>query len=466
MKLNAVLWTALLSLVLCFGACSSDDEDNPGTDAGPVDDSTVPEGDAPPPPPPGAEIVIGATLWDDISDNAKLRLQAAELAAEQITASGVMKLTIKNLSPAVGDAASGDKAGENAVKLFDDDPPAVAVVSMGSGIAKGILAKIGEGKYAKYPQCSNAASSPTLNANGDGTESTEFDKNDNFYRTVVHDFFQAALLAHIATVENSWDKVAVYSLDDAYGSGMRDALKAKLGAKVVWEQVHPTGDFDATAEKTNLDELIAKSGDGSISVVVLTTQKAQAPGIIKALTEGGYVGPILLPDGGRTDDVFTIAKDLKTWLDADAKNTIIGTESDNFAGKNSDQFTTDFKAKFSADPDAFSPTSYDCVFAFALGLLYAGDENYTAAGVWEGLQNFKEKNHSDDEVEVGIGADGFKAAADAIADGKKVHLEGAAGPLNWDDTGDLKSNPFRTFGPNDAADAYEVKKAYAVGSFE
>ena len=76
-------------------------------------------------------IVIGAVFHDDVSDSAKSRLQAIEMAVAEINASGVLEKTVEvvNLRPTDGDSASADKAAQRAQELYDDYD-AVGVISL------------------------------------------------------------------------------------------------------------------------------------------------------------------------------------------------------------------------------------------------------------------------------------------------------------------------------------------------
>ena len=96
-----------------------------------------------------------------------------------------------------------------------------------------------------------------------------------------------------------------------------------------------------------------------------------------------------MSDGAKTDDIFTAADSLETWLGIEG-NVMVGTEPNNFAGTNSDAFTSAFQAAFSEEPNTYSPTAYDCAMAFAHAMLKAGGDD--RAAIQDGMQSFKESN--------------------------------------------------------------------------
>ena len=96
--------------VLGLAACSGGDDDPATTGGGNGGNggSEVTE-----------TIVIGAVFHDDVSDSAKSRLQAIEMAVAEINASGVLEKAVEvvNLRPTDGDSASADEAAQRAQAL-------------------------------------------------------------------------------------------------------------------------------------------------------------------------------------------------------------------------------------------------------------------------------------------------------------------------------------------------------------
>ena len=413
-------------------ACSSDsDNTNDGGNGGNGNGGTVEE-----------TIVIGAVFHDDVSDSAKSRLQAIEMAVADINESGVFSKTVEvvNLRPTDGDSASADKAADRAKQLYDEHD-AVGVISLFSSLGRAIIGVTNQDAY-DFVQCNVSASNPYLNDSESNSAEEPTDVKDNFYRTVASDFLQGGELVNIIS-DAAWTKVGIYYVDDAFGNGLTGVLTEALGDTISSTHVisFDSGEYDVAGEAPNLDALIS----GGLDAIVLPTLKESSPFIIDYLTANNFAGTILLSDGAKSDDIFTAADSLETWLAVDG-NEMLGTEPNNFAGANSSAFTEAFQATFGEEPNTYSPTAYDCAMAFAHAMLKSGGTDRVA--VQTGLQSFKESNRSATETTAGIGASGLEAAKAAYEAGEAVSYEGASGRILFDDTGDRLDLGIRIFRPS------------------
>ncbi len=424
----------LLSLACTVALCAACDDEEGGSSETPI--------------------VLGAIFHDDVSPAAASRLRAIELAVDHVNEAGVFNrpLVVRNLSPALGDGVDAMRAADNARQLHDEHA-AVGVVTLFSSIGAAVIEVTNSAGYESFVQCSCSATNVDLN----NPEKSSGDQNDTFYRTVVSDAFQGGLqLALIA--ENGWTKVGVFYVDDPFGAGLASLLRDGLGGDLAFDASFPPGEFNTVASAGDLDAIVAASQAGELDVLVLPVLKAHSPPIIKHLTDAGYEGALLLSDGARADDVFLVANGLGAWLGAG--HVMLGTEADTLGGASSSAFEAAFLDAAGEAPDTFSSTAYDCAFAFALALLSAGDEaEFVPAEVKAGIAQFKQDRPAD-AVEVGIGAAGVRAAADAIAAGKMVDYQGASGRLVFDELGDRPEQGMRTFGPNADATGWEVKARY------
>lgn len=403
-------------------------------------------------------IVLGAVFHDGISEAARLRLDGMRMAAEEINEADVLgaPLQVVNYSPALGDAADGDKAAANTRELYDERG-AVGITSLFSGLGQAIIEVTNTDEYGDLVQCNCSASNPSLN----DPQAEGSDRNDTFYRTVVTDLFQARLMVEVLQ-EHPWSQVGVYYLDDSFGQGLRSALLDELAAleqaEVTLDLSHPEGEFDLDANTEALDQIVMDSIVGEVDVVILATLKAQSPHIVRYLTEHGYAGGILLSDGAVTNDVFTVATDLAEWLGGD--NVLMATEPDNYGGANSAQFVAAFQERYGVDSNTYSSTAYDCVFALALAMLYAGEDLPTAAGVKQGMSRFKVPNQTGDEERVTLGTEGFVDAAAVIEAGGAVVFDGASGQLAFDAEGDRPSQGMHTLVPDEDTNGWIVEHVY------
>ena len=410
-----------------LASCGDDDADTDTTPGGGEDSDAL---------------VIGAIFHDDVSDSARLRLRAIDLAVEHINESGVFEQTLEvvNLRPTQGDSASAEKAAEKARELYDSYD-AIGVISLFSSLGQSIIGVTNEAEY-DFVQCNVSASSPLLNDASSSTADAPTDTADNFYRTVASDILQGGEMVSLAQ-SNGWSKIGVYYVDDAFGNGLKDVLETGLAGSISSDHVvsFASGEYDISSEASALDSLIT----GGLDAIILPTLKESSPFIVDYLTSNNFTGAIVLSDGAKTDNIFTTADSLEAWLAVDG-NSMIGTEPNNFAGVNSDAFSAAFSARFNEEPNSYSPTAYDCAMAFAHALLQSS--TLDRAAIKAGMRSFKESNRTSSETTVGIGAAGLVDAKAVYDSGDGVNYEGASGRIIFDDTGDRLELGIRTFSPS------------------
>ena len=391
-------------------------------------------------------IVIGAVFADDISIIQRSYLRAVRLAVDEINASGAFprRLRLVNRSPSRGDYVDPDEAYRNAMILHDQDQ-AVALLSGPSEPAYAINKLTNTEPYSRLVHCS-LATSPGLNT----PDAETGDRSDCYYRTIGTDVHHLKLGMRLMA-SNHWLKFAPFVLDDDFGKGvwmlMMYYCSQLPGCQFQGVKQIPSGPFDIDASKKVLDEVIALTRAGSLDITVTGIQGAQSPGVVKYLTENGYQGCLMLNAGAKSPDLFDIASGVKSWMVGG--NVLRGIDTDSYQGKNAEAFIGAYRAYDKRDPLSFASNSYDCTYALALSMLYAGEESPTRQGIWEGIQSFKASRQTGAEIEIGIGAAEFARAAELIRGGQRVRFEGASGPLGFDEIGDRPKQPLLTFGPND-----------------
>jgi branched-chain amino acid transport system substrate-binding protein len=394
-------------------------------------------------------IVIGSILHDEESLIQEW-LWSGELAVQHINDSGVFSRTLelRNLSSLDDGSPSPDVAGENAKTLYDQG--AIGLLTTFSSLGTAVKEATADAPYNEIAQCNHASTTPKRSG-----------EDDNFFRLTVDDTFQAKLAAQIIE-DKGWAKVGHYHIDEPYGNGLMDAFQSEVAnnSNVTLTDfgTHPLEEFTPTGDKkTVLDNIIASD----IEVLYLVTLFSQAPPIVKYLTDNGFQGVILGSDAVKSSDMFETAKGLGDWMSS--TNIFMGTEPYGLNGKNYSSFKDAYLAEHpDVEIDTFNPTAYDCVMAIALSAVYADVDSPTAKDVQDNFSKFMESGRADTEIEIGVGADEFKKAAEAIADGSQVNYEGASGRLIWDDYGDRPSQPMAVYGPNSDADGYTTQCVYSA----
>ena len=349
--------------------------------------------------------------------------------------------TVKLVNIRPSNTATGEKdldMAKDAAKSLKDDHAAVGIISLFSSIGGAILEVTNTPEYSDTIQCNVSGTSPGL---------TGDDTTDTFYRTVADDNFQGSYIATMLQ-EKGWDSsVAVYHIDDGFGTGLNGVIAAGLSG--VTSVSFTAEGYDVAAAETTaaLDGLI----NGGHSAIVLIALKNEAPGIVDYITSSSYSGALVLSDGAKADAVFSEASNLQSWL-GEAGNYIIGTEPDNYAGKNSAAFEAALTAA-SIEKNTYSSSAYDCAVAIGYSVLYADTRD--AAGVKAGIAKFKEANRMPAmETEAGVGADEFKKGADAIVAGGMVNYEGASGQLMFTADGDRPTQGINVFEVNASFDGW------------
>jgi ABC-type branched-subunit amino acid transport system substrate-binding protein len=405
-------------------------------------------------------ILIGTILPDDVDESDRRSLAAVKMAVDEINDAGGIfghDIVIENISPSEGDDASEDKA-ESAAKTLYNEKNAVALITTWSGLGGAVndLSNVSGSKYENLVQCNYSATNPGL---------TENDTSDTFYRTVIHDNFQAKLMAKVF-VDNNWSNIGIYYVNDDYGKGLNDALAAEDAATANFE-IKLSLNFSSTAfsiqdqdVKNDLDKF-----NYTVDAVVIISA-GEANDIVGYLTTTNvYSGAIVLSDGAKTSDMFATATDLPSWIDAAAGNKILGTEPDTFSGENSNLFISAFKSYAGENPDTYNPPAYDCAYLIAFSLLYAGEmsnySDYAAEDVKENIKKFKEGGCSA-PVSIGIGGSEFTTGVNTVETDPSACFtyKGASGALVFDSYGDRAGQGMATFTNNSGKDGWTTLNKY------
>jgi branched-chain amino acid transport system substrate-binding protein len=259
-------------------------------------------------------------------------------------------------------------------------------------------------------QFSPANTSPTL---------TTYDDKGLYFRTAPSDLLQGEVLGNLMAADGH-QTAAMIVLNDAYGTGLRDATKASFeaaGGSIVAAPVFNPGDTNFSAQ---ISEALAASPD---AIVLITFDEAKT--IVPALVSQFPKENIYFVDGNLADysEVFepgtlTGAKGTAPGLDPD---TIM-----DFLTRMDDNWVAEGNAKL--DSYLYGPESYDAVVLIALAAIAADSTN--GALMAGKLQ----------EVSGGSG-DGtkctsFAECADIIIGGGVADYDGISSPVTFDEYGD------------------------------
>jgi ABC-type branched-subunit amino acid transport system substrate-binding protein len=154
---------------------------------------------------------------------------------------------------------------------------------------------------------------------------------------------------------------------------------------------------------------------------------------LREAVEAGDVGTFLFVDGTKSTDMFA---DLG-WANFDGAR---GTAPGFLELAAGDAFDAAYEAEFGERPPLpFMRELYDGVYLASLAAEMAGSTDPTA--IRDALRDAA--NPGGDEV--GPGSEGYAAALAIIAGGGDVNYEGAAGPVDLDESGDVLIGAIETW---------------------
>jgi branched-chain amino acid transport system substrate-binding protein len=141
--------------------------------------------------------------------------------------------------------------------------------------------------------------------------------------------------------------------------------------------------------------------------------------------DGGYIDTFLLPDGAKSQDVID-------QVGAEALEGTYGTAPTAMETEGSAIFNASYEAEYGEPPPwPFVNTAYDAVVLLALAAEEAGSTNSSA--IRDALRDVA---NPPGEI-VGPGEAGIEQALELVRLGQEVNYEGASGPVDLDENGDV-----------------------------
>ena len=334
----------------------------------------------------------------------------AQLAFDHVNAQGGILGGGKIISITGDSACDPSVAGPAADKLVNTDQVTAMVGAFCTG------ATIGAATAAGIPggmvQISPSASAPAL---------TTLEDNDLVYRTTPSDAFQGVKMADLLIAKGIKDVALTYVNND-YGKGLADVFAGRFvanGGTVSANVAHEDGKADYRAEIGQL------AGSGSQNLVILAYASGSGKTMLQQSIEGGefdataYIGG----DG-------MVGDDLLTGLPADAVNgKIIATRAGAYTGESAEIYKK-LATDAGQDPAAtYAPQAYDAAFLLALAV----QKNGSAAR--EGVAAALREVASAPGEKILPGE--WAKALELLAAGTDIDYEGAGGPADFDEHGDV-----------------------------
>ncbi len=361
------------------------------------------------PPPP---LIVGHlnAFTGSLSYFGPAHRNVAALAADHVNrAGGIGGASMIIIS---GDTGANPVQGVDAARALVDVENAVAILgALASGVTLPVATSVTVPK--KRLQISGASTSPAITVLAD---------DDFLFRTAVSDAAQGVVLARLAQ-EEGYKAAGIMFINNAYGEGLADqfeqtftSLGGKVTGKVPHEDSQPT--FKSELEK-------ATAGDPD--VLIAMSYPGQAEIYLRESLEGGYSDNFLFVDATKSPEMMEVVG----W---DRLEGTLGTAPGSPDSPQLRAFRSSYAAAHGGqEPEhPFTSETYDAAVLIALAAAKAGTTTDPTA-IRDALRDVA---NPPGEV-VGPGVDGIKRALELIAAGQDINYEGAAGPVDFDENGDV-----------------------------
>lgn len=342
--------------------------------------------------------------------------KAGDLAVMQLKEAGI------SINLVYADTETSAMPGVDAANNLIDVENVVALIGAASS---GVTMPIAESASipSEIPQISNASTNPLM------TVLPADEGKDFLFRTCPSDALQGVVLGQLAADEG-YETASVLWVNNPYGEGLMEQFKTSFehrGGKVTASVPH--GEKPAASYKAELKKVMKDEPD----VMVALAYPGQATTYLKEFFEAGYdeASDLLFVDGTKSTDM---PKEIGAELLAGYKGTAPGSKG----GKPLENFEEDYKAEYGELPPLpFMSNFYDAVIVAALAAAKcdADGVEITPVNVRDRLRDVA--NPPGEKVMPGV--DSLTKAVELIKKGEDVNYEGAAGAVDFDEHGDVKT---------------------------
>lgn len=332
-------------------------------------------------------------------------VDGAQLAFDQVNAQGGI-LDGQQIEVVTGDSACDATAASGAAdRLVNTDNVLAIVGAFCTGAT--VAAAQNSGIPGGVVMISPSASAPVL---------TTLEDNDLVYRTTPADSLQGVKMADLLLAQGVTD-VAVTYVNNDYGKGLADVFAETFeagGGTIAANVAHEEGKADYRAE---LGNLVA-----SQNLVILAYASGSGQTILRQAVESGNFTTYVGGDG-------MVGAELLNGIDAASIEGLIATRAGAYAGESAEIYVQ-LATEAGMDPAAtYAPQAYDAAFLLALAVQQHGSAE--REGLAEALREVA--TAPGEKILPGE----WSKALELIAAGTDIDYEGAGGPLDFDEAGDV-----------------------------
>ena len=362
---------------------------------------------APPPP-----LIVGQlnAFTGSLSYFGPAHRNAAALAADHVNrAGGIRGASMIIIS---GDTGVNPVQGVDAARALVDVENAVAIIgALASGVTLPVATSVTVPK--KRLQISGASTSPAI---------TVLEDDDYLFRTAVSDAAQGAVLARLAQDEG-YKSAGIMYINNAYGEGLANQFEqtfTSLGGKVTGKVPHEDSQPSFKSE-------LEKATAGNPDVLIAMSYPGQAEIYLRESLEGGYSDKFLFVDGTKSPEMMEAVG----WKRLEGS---LGTAPGAPDSPQQRAFRSSYAAAHGGqEPEyPFVNETYDAAVLIALAAAKANTTTDSTA-----IRDAIRAVANPPGTVVGPGVEDIKTALGLIANGDDINYEGAAGPVDFDEHGDV-----------------------------
>lgn len=383
-------------------------------------------------PRPGAELIpIGGlfpvNFGPDTDKSDEQALNAAVLAVEQINQRGIGN---KQFALYFCDTGNGVERAQQQAEWLVKEKKVPALITAGSGQTRTVAESV-----------TIAANVVTMSYSSTSPEVTALaDKNGGpvglVWRTSPSDAIQGSVIANLLRNDARFGapkKVGILHVDDIYGQGLSNIVSEHLSTPPLVTNKATSyarqGDVRSAVDKLNefdpdLTVLVGFASD----VTNILTEAATQPNLQRDVHKWLFSDSV--KDGAVLANGTASAQAQDFYGTAPAQGT----------GQAFRAFQSSFRDRFNEDPSAYAYTSnaYDAMYLLALGAAYSQGTSGAVTGpkLAEGLTKLSSAQSSP----IQLTNSSFTTLATELAAGRSVNVDGASGPLDFNnDTGEAPS---------------------------
>lgn len=365
----------------------------------------------------GDELVIGSVLpaTGGLSAYGPAARTAVDLAVDHVNdAGGVNGQDVRHVAE---DSETTEEAASSAVSnLLNVENIHALIGPMGSGMSMAVVDQV------------IAAEIPMVSPSNTGPDFTTLDDGGWYWRTVPSDALQGAVMAMVLE-EHGHRTISIIAANDAYGVGFGEVLERSF-----------TGDGGTILEFVRYDREgadytsdVDAAATGGPEAIVLIGYPQEGRVLLQNAFERGHIG-----EGSDIEWYFSEGFRAQSFVDEMHEqspgllNGYWGTTPE----QNTNQgFLDDYRAAQGEEPALFADRTYDAAVLVMLAAEKCGCTD--GAGIRDSLRDVQ--NAPGEEVVYDVAR-----ALELIRDGQDIQWTGAAGPMEWDDVGDV-SAPYATW---------------------